>query len=42
MEEEWRILYREVAGFCKRILEKRKKVIEEGHGSITAARALYW
>ena len=42
MEEEWKILYREAAGFCKRILEKRKKVIEEGHGSVTAARALYW
>ena len=42
MEEEWIILYKEAAGFCRRIFDKRKKVIEDGHGSETAARVIYW
>ena len=42
IEEEWEMLYREVAGFCRKVMDKRSRVVSEGHGSATAARIIYW
>jgi hypothetical protein len=42
IEEEWVMLYREVAGFCRKVMDKRSRVVSEGHGSVTAARIIYW
>jgi len=42
IDQEWEIMGEEVAKYCKRVMEKRKKVAEEGLGSRTMARLRYW